>query len=202
MAKEQDPKKIAEENKSLKEQIQLLKDRNKLQEESFDISSSSLDSLKELLGIQSRSTTFEKATLKTNQDINTSILNQKTGLSSIASIQKQIQKNEDLLKKSKLIESSIETSLGGKLRKKFTTLSDIITNQKILNKQLENSQNLSAEEYKKLLNKIELNDKEISSRLKSLSISEQQLIITQQNPAELEEQQRQRKNDLNIISSL
>ena len=105
MAKEQDPKKIAEENKSLKEQIQLLRDRNKLQEESFDISSSSLDSLKELLGIQSRSSTFEKATLKTNQDINTSILNQKTGLSSIVSIQKQIQKNEDVLKKSKLLES-------------------------------------------------------------------------------------------------
>jgi chemotaxis protein CheY-P-specific phosphatase CheC len=96
---EQDPKKLADENKLLKEQLDLLKNRNKLQEESFNISSSSLDSLKELLGITSRRSTFEAATLKTNKDINAAILNQKTGLSDISNIQKQIQKNEDLLKK-------------------------------------------------------------------------------------------------------
>jgi len=198
MAKEQDPKKIAEENKSLKEQIQLLQDRNKLQEESFSISSSSLDSLKELLGIQSRSSTFEKATLKTNKDINASILNQKTGLSSIATIQKQIQKNEDLLKKSKLLESSIESSLSTVRKDRITATSTLIKNQKSLNQQLQDSENLSNEEYSNLLKQISLNDNLLEKKLKSLSLSERQLILTKQNTAELEDQQTQRKNDLNI----
>ena len=77
---EQDPKKLADENKLLKEQLNLLKNRNKLQEDSFDISSSAVDSLKEILGIESRRSTFEAATLKTNKAINDVILNQKTGI--------------------------------------------------------------------------------------------------------------------------
>lgn len=198
MAKEQDPKKIAEENKSLKEQIQLLKDRNKLQEESFDISSSSLDSLKELLGIQSRSTTFEKATLKTNQDINTSILNQKTGLSSIASIQKQIQKNEDLLKKSKLIESSLEKSIGGDLTTKGKMIAKALSLQKEYITKLEGSNNLSEEEISLLTLKLSKTDALISNGLKYLSASEKQLIVTRQNSKELENQQTIRKSELNI----
>jgi hypothetical protein len=99
----QDPKKLADENKLLKEQLDLLKRRNQLQDDSFDMSASAVDSLKEILGIESRRSTFEAATLKTNKEINAVILNQKTGLSDISNIQKQIQKNEDLLKKSKLI---------------------------------------------------------------------------------------------------
>lgn len=198
MAKEQDPKKIAEENKSLKEQIQLLRDRNKLQEESFDISSSSLDSLKELLGIQSRSTTFEKATLKINQDINASILNQKTGLSSITSIQKQIQKNEDLLKKSKLIESSLEKSIGGSLTAKGERIAKALSLQKEYITKLEGSNNLSEEEISLLTLKLSKTDALISNGLKYLSASEKQLIVTRQNSKELENQQTIRKSELNI----
>jgi len=60
-----------EENKKLQEQIELLKQRNKLQQESFDLSSSVVDSLRETLGIEIRRSTMEKSTLKANQDINT-----------------------------------------------------------------------------------------------------------------------------------
>ena len=94
---DKDPKQTEAENKSLKEQIELLKFRNKLQEESFDVSSSAVDSLKEVLGIQSKSSTFEKATLSVNKEINRSIRDQKTGLSDVNTIQKQIQKNENLV---------------------------------------------------------------------------------------------------------
>lgn len=198
MAKEQDPKKIAEENKSLKEQIQLLQDRNKLQEESFDLSSSALDSLKETLGIQARSSTFEKATLKTNQDINVSILNQKTGLSSISSIQKQIQKNEDLLKKSKLIESSLEKSIGGSLTAKGERIAKALSLQKEYITKLEGSNNLSEEEISLLTLKLLKTDALISNGLEYLSASEKQLIITRQNSKELENQQTIRKSELNI----
>jgi hypothetical protein len=197
-----DPKKIAEENKSLKEQIQLLRDRNKLQEDSLDISSSVLDSLKEVLGIQSRSSTFEKATLKTNQDINASILNQKTGLSDISTIQRQIQKNEDLLKKSKLIESGLLSSIGGKLSQNAKIIEGRIkkqaTQQKQLseyNKKIEEGVAIDIQSYNQLKQKISLQDDLISQGFQNLSSLEQQIILTQQNTKALEEQQEVRKGE-------
>jgi hypothetical protein len=39
-----DPKKLADENKLLKEQLDLLKRRNQLQDDSFDMSASAVDS--------------------------------------------------------------------------------------------------------------------------------------------------------------
>jgi hypothetical protein len=204
-----DPKKIAEENKSLKEQIQLLRDRNKLQEDSLDISSSVLDSLKEVLGIQSRSSTFEKATLKTNQDINTSILNQKTGLSDISTIQRQIQKNEDLLKKSKLIESGLLSSIGGKLSQNAKIIEGRIkkqaTQQKQLseyNKKIEEGVAIDIKSYNQLKQKISLQDDLISQGFQNLSSLEQQIILTQQNTKALEEQQEVRKGEKAIQTQL
>jgi hypothetical protein len=137
MAKKDNSENIDKENKSLKEQIELLKKRLELQEESFDVSISIVDSLKEVLGIQSRSSTFEKATLKANQDIANAITNQKTGLSDINTIQKQIQKNEDLIKKSKLIEKSLLSSIGGELSKNGKIIEGRIKKQSEQNKQLE-----------------------------------------------------------------
>jgi hypothetical protein len=209
MADPQDPKKIAEENKFLKEQIQLLKDRNKLQEESFDISSSALDSLKETLGIQSRSSTFEKATLKVNKDINSSILDQKTGLSSIANIQKQIQKNEDLLKKSRLVESGLLNSIGGKLSQNAKILEGRIKKQSEQNKQIseynkriEEGQSIDVQSYEQLKQKIALNEELISQEFQNLSSLEQQNILTKQNTKALEEQQTVRKAEKEIQSQL
>ena len=49
-----------EENKKLKEQIELLRKRLELQQESFDLSSSIVDSLREALGIEIRRSTMEK----------------------------------------------------------------------------------------------------------------------------------------------
>ena len=135
MAEKDNSKNIDNENKSLKEQIELLKKRLKLQEESFDVSTSVVDSLKEALGIHSRSSTFEKATLKVNQDISNAIANQKTGLSDITTIQRQIQKNEDVLKKSKLIEMGLLSSIGGQLSKNGKIIEGRIKKQSEQNKQ-------------------------------------------------------------------
>lgn len=198
----QDPKKIQEENELLRKQLELLKKRNELQEDSFNLSSASLDSIKELFGIQSRSTTFEQATLKTNKEINNSILNQKTGLSSINEIQKQIQKNQDLIKKSKIIESSLEKQIGGELSKRGKKVSEAISQQKELVSQLENTQNLSKEEYESLLKQISSNDIIIDQNLKKLSSTEQQYILTQQNTEELKKQSKVREAELNIQKQL
>jgi hypothetical protein len=173
---DKDPKQTEAEIKSLKEQIELLKFRNKLQEESFDISSSAVDSLKEVLGIQSKSSTFEKATLSVNREINNSILNQKTGLSNINTIQKQIQKNEDLINKGKLIEQSLLSSIGGELSENAQTIENQIKNlseQNIqlneYNKRIEEGASIDVASYDQLKQKIALNEETISQEFGKLS---------------------------------
>ena len=203
------PQQMADENKSLKEQIELLKARNKLQEESFDISSSAVDSLKEVLGIQARSSTFEKATLNVNKEINKSIMDQKTGLSNINTIQRQIQKNGDLLNKSRLIEKGLLSSIGNKLSDNATKVTNRIEKQAEQNKQL-NEYNKRIEEgvsidmasYNLLKQKIALSEETLSQEFGKLSSLEQQFIITQQNTKELEKQQKVRQAEKGIQKEL
>ncbi len=203
------PQQMADENKSLKEQIELLKARNKLQEESFDISSSAVDSLKEVLGIQARSSTFEKATLNVNKEINKSIMDQKTGLSNINTIQRQIQKNGDLLNKSRLIEQGLLSSIGNKLSDNATKVTKRIEKQAKQNKQL-NEYNKRIEEgvsidmasYNLLKQKIALSEETLSQEFGKLSSLEQQFIITQQNTKELEKQQEVRKSEESLQKNI
>ena len=206
---DKDPKQIAAENKSLKEQIELLKSRNKLQEESFDISSSAVDSLKEVLGIQSRSSTFEKATLNVNKEINKSILNQKTGLSDVNTIQKQIQKNEDLVNKSRLIEQSLLSSIGNKLSKGAKIVEGRIKKQaeqntqlNEYNKRIEEGASIDVASYDQLKQEIALNEETISQEFGKLSSLEQQLLITKQNTKELKKQQEVRAAEKGIQKEL
>ena len=209
MAKKDNSENVDKENKSLKEQIELLKKRLELQEESFDVSVSAVDSLKEVLGIQSRSSTFEKATLKANQDIVNAIANQKTGLSDINTIQKQIRKNDDLIKKSRLIEKGLLSSIGGELSKNGKIIEGRIKKQAEQNKQLaeynkkiENGQSIDMASYNLLKNKIKLNEDLISQDFSKLSSLEQQYLLTQQNTKALEKQQESRKAEKDIQKNL
>jgi hypothetical protein len=209
MAEKDNSKNIDKENKSLKEQIDLLKKRLELQEESFDVSTSAVDSLKEILGIQSRSSTFEKSTLKVNQDIANAIINQKTGLSDITTIQRQIQKNEDLIKKSKLIEKSLLSSIGGELSKNGKIIEGRIKKQSDQNKQLEEynkrieaGQSIDLASYNQLKQKIALNEDLISQEFSKLSSLEQQYVLTQQNTKALEKQQKGRQAEKGIQKEL
>ena len=203
------PQQMADENKSLKEQIELLKARNKLQEESFDISASAVDSLKEVLGIQSRSSTFEKATLNVNKEINKSIMDQKTGLSDLNTIQKQIQKNGDLLNKSRLIEKGLLSSMGNKLSQNAKITEGRIKKQSEQNKQLdeynkriEEGASIDMSSYNQLKQKIALNEDLISQEFSKLSPLEQQLLITQQNTKELKKQQEVRKAEESLQKNI
>ena len=77
-------------NDLLREQLELLRQVNELQQSSFDVSSAAVDSIKEALGINSRRSTFDDSTLKVNKAIAQAILDQKTGLRDLESIGKQI----------------------------------------------------------------------------------------------------------------
>jgi hypothetical protein len=198
-----------EENKKLKEQIELLRKRLELQQESFDLSSSVVDSLREALGIEIRRSTMEKSTLKTNQDINSAILNQKTGLSDINTIQKQIVKNEDLIKKGKLIENSLLSSIGNKLSKNGNIVEGRIKKQAKQNKQLEEYNkrieeglSIDIKSYEALKEKTALNEEILAQEFGKLSSLEQQYILTKQNTKALEDQQKVREAEKGIQDQL
>ena len=198
-----------EENKKLKEQIELLRKRLELQQESFDLSSSIVDSLREALGIEIRRSTMEKSTLKANQDINSAILNQKTGLSDINTIQKQIIKNEDLIKKGKLIENSLLSSIGDKLSKNGNIVEGRIKKQAQQNKQLaeynkriEEGLSIDVKSYEALKEKMALNEESLAQEFGKLSSLEQQYILTKQNTKALEDQQKVREAEKGIQDQL
>jgi hypothetical protein len=198
-----------EENKKLKEQIELLRKRLELQQDSFDLSSSIVDSLREALGIEIRRSTMEKSTLKANQDINSAILNQKTGLSDINTIQKQIIKNEDLIKKGKLIENSLLSSIGDKLSKNGNIVEGRIKKQAQQNKQLaeynkriEEGLSIDVKSYEALKEKMALNEESLAQEFGKLSSLEQQYILTKQNTKALEDQQKVREAEKGIQDQL
>ena len=111
MATADDLKKQQELNKSLQEENDLLRKRNKLQSEGYDMSSSLVESLKEVLGIRSRQNTFEQDILNTNKEVNKSILSQKSGLQDLQATKIQIRKNSDLISKATVLQLGLEKSI-------------------------------------------------------------------------------------------
>ena len=91
----------AEELLKKQEAINKAKEKQKeLDSDILGLSSSLVDSIKEIQGISTKRSTFDQNVLKINKGINKEILGQKSGLSDISTIQKQISKNNDLIEKS------------------------------------------------------------------------------------------------------
>jgi hypothetical protein len=199
---EEKRKKQEEINKLLEQENQILREKLRLQSESFDLSSGLVDALKETLGIRSKQTTFEGTLLNINKDINKAILNQKGGLSDISSIQKQITKNEELLGKAKLTQISLERSIGEEGKKKTKTVFDLFKAQQDLQTELqaeldkaERGLEINQSLVESTQKQIALNEKSIQKEASKLSSFEQQYVFSQLNTEELEIQNEQRKKE-------
>ena len=135
------------------------------------------------MGIRSRSSEFEKTTLKINKELHKSILSQKTDLSNIKGIEKDIVKNQHLLEKSKKIIAGLENSTGKdaienaleiiKLRKEATkAVEDQI-------KAAENGEEINEDILKTNLATIAAKDLALDMAIDQLSPLQQQLLYTQ-----------------------
>jgi len=189
-------------NDLLREQLELLRQVNELQQSSFDVSSAAVDSIKEALGINSRRSTFDDNTLKVNKAIAQSILDQKTGLRDLESIGKQISKNQDLINKAKIIEQGLNTRLAGQNLTKVKEFTELYQSQQELVDKLEKSNDLSADQIQKTIKEISLNDVKLDQLTQQLSAQQLQLAYTQINTKELEKQQGLRENEGNIQAQL
>ncbi len=195
-------KDIRDTNDLLREQLELLKQVKDLHQDSYDVSTAAVDSIKEALGINSRRSTFERDTLKVNQSIAQAILDQKTGLSDMDSIGRQISKNQNLLNKAKLIEAGLSSNIGNKDQKKIDNFTKLYKEQQLLNQQLERGEDLTKRQINSLLKKIAKNDGLLDQSTQQLNSQQLQLAYTKLNTEELKKQQSLRENELNIQQQL
>jgi hypothetical protein len=193
-----------EEQKKLNE---LLKRQIELQAEGYSLSSSYLESLKEILGIRTRQTVTETNLLSTNRQINKEILNQKFAISDVNELQKQIKKNTDLINKAKILESDLSNTLSkedqDRVKWANLNLSTIDKKLKLLEEEKSKSKELRDENLIKRL-QIEIAQKERSVALQTQSMSQNArlLLYTQKQREELEKQNKEREKELKALNTI
>lgn len=209
MATADDLKKQQELNKALQEENEILRKRNLLQSEGYDMSSSLVESLKEVLGIRTRQSTFEQDILKANKDINKSILSQKSGLQDLQSTKIQIRKNNDLISKATVLQLGLEKSITTATKQRvdgyvyYTTLQQDI--QKAIdqeNKKLEQGQEIDERRLAILKDDLSYIDQVAEKEFASLGNLGQQLAISKLNTQELQKQTQERKKDKEMLLKL
>jgi hypothetical protein len=192
------------------EEINLRQRLNELQQENIrlkrvdvDLSFSLLESLKEVMGIQSRNTEYEKTLLKTNKDINRAIVNRLSGYNTSKSITREIAKNEDLVTKAQLLQKGLAKTIKIENNEKVKNSLAYFNQLQEIDSQLEKQYELLAKG--KEIDKATLNDlkeksaltnDKIDSSFKDLSILEREYILTQLQTKEIKKQNNEYKAGL------
>ena len=213
MADQFDRESIEQRNQALEVQNSLLERQVEQLARSADISNSILDTLKEEMGIQSRRSTGEQNLLNINKKINKEITNQKFGLSNVATVQKQIRKNDDLIKTAKLTQQSLTKSLmdqgaysaiadAKNAAKKFK---DLNTLQKLIDRQnskLERGEEIDENALNNLYSRLELTNEELSEQLKGMDSDSQRLALTMSQQKVLKEVNKERKKEKDTLEEM
>jgi hypothetical protein len=198
-----------EEIKLLQEENRLLREGKNLQQESYDISVRVVESLKEVLGIRTRQTTFDQNLLNTNKKIADAILNQKTGLSSVKEITNQISKNKELILKADLQNKAILSSLTKEERNKLKVAEKTLQNVEKLAakeaKMLESAaqgRKISASKLSRLQAQIAAEETLLNTNVEALGTQARQLLYSKTNTEELRKQLVLREKELVIQEKL
>jgi hypothetical protein len=202
-------KKQKELNDLLEQENRILREKLKLQSDGYDLSSTLIENLKEILGIESRRSTFDAGVLDINKKINRAIRDQKLEFEDIKGIQKQIQKNSDLVIKTKLFETSLEKSISNLQKKKadnYLKEVDIAAN---LNKQIaeelakaEKGEQIDGRRLGGLKGRLTQTLNILNAEEKSLGFLAKQYVYTKQQRAELEKINKEREKEAEKIKDL
>jgi len=186
-----------------KEYNDLLQEQIDKQRESYDISSSMVDAIKETLGINIRRTTTSSNLLKINKSINNQILDQVKGSYEVNEINKQINSNAKLLEKAKVKILSLEKKVSeeGKERANNVNseLGQIRAKEKLIQAELSKTKEQGGVDLSivaALKQQIIQHDAAIDKTLSVMSASEKQLAFTMANRKALKEQNKERQKDL------
>ena len=198
------------------EQIRLLQQQNdlyrkqlELQAEGYSLSTSYLESLKEVMGIRSRTSVSDGNILDINKKINKSIYEQKGIYDKSSDIQKQILKNKHLIHGASVQELSLSNQLSVKERQKIENTSKSLKNLENLNKLLdiELAKTKEEQEFNKfgienIKDQIKAKEKYIDSQVRSMSQSAKTLLYTKKQKEELEKQNVLRKDEADKLKQV
>ena len=172
MATPEELKRQQEENALLAQENKILRERLELQNESYSLSTAYLESLKEVLGIQSRRTQSENDTLDINKKIQRAIKDQNVELELSSDKLKQINKNEEILRKAKLTIIGLQQSFTTEQNRQVNKTARAVQLQNNLTKEIENElkkteQGLSIDQQLLDSKKAQLNavDREVKRRI-------------------------------------
>jgi len=205
----QDASKFQETIKLQKEEIDLLRKRLSLQEEGYSLSSSYLESLKEVLGVKTKLTASENDLYSIGKQINKSLLSQKGGYDNIKDLTKQIKSNQDLINKSRIAEMGLTKSLGEEKTKQvyqtFAELDQINSKSKRLEeyyKRIEKGEKVDEKILEGLKKQIAAHDENLQITEKSLNPLQKQLLYSKAQALELKKQNNEREKEEKYLNEV
>jgi hypothetical protein len=209
MATPEELRRQQEENALLAQENKILRERLELQNESYSLSTAYLESLKEVLGIQSRRTQSENDTLDINKKIQRAIKDQNVELELSSDKLKQINKNEEILRKAKLTIIGLQQSFTTEQNRQVNKTARAVQLQNNLTKEIENElkkteQGLPINQQLLDSKKAQLNavDREVKRRIGLLQPLEKQLLYTKLTSEELEKQNNERTKELGKLGKI
>jgi len=180
------------------------REANRLQQESVDLSYSLIENLKELLGIRTRLTEFEKETLSVNQEIAKVLTKQSSELTSVAEKTKQIAKNEDLINRAQQAVAGLSNTLGTKQKARVEGVKKQVDLQASLTRKIQeelekvqNGETINRRRLAGLKGRLVQQEAIVEAERESLSPLQQQLLVTLQSLDLLKQQniERQKEKD-------
>ena len=182
---------------------------NSLDADALSLASSLVDSIKEIQGISTKRSTFDQNILKVNKQIASEILGQKSGLSDIGSIQKQIAKNKELQAKAEKTSTALAFSLSAKQSKILAAAQKQVKeleNQKLVQREiLKNAADgnvVSSKAYQASLDASELAEYALEYEIEKLGVFGKQALFTEQNIEQLKTQNEEREAEIEKIKKI
>jgi len=191
------------------ERLRIKSKLNELDADAVSLSSALVDSVKEMQGSISKRTTFDQSLLKINKQITNEILGQKSGLSDIGGIQKQITRNVNLINQAQKVTNALITSISGpelntlnQAKSQVQILSEQKLIQETLLKNAEKGIQISNEAYDNSIAAQIAAELALEMETAKLGPLGRQALFTAQNTSELERQNQLRNDEITFINTI
>ncbi len=195
MASPEELKRQQELNRLKRESVKMDQQAQNNRSEIVNLSFSIVESLKEALGIVTRTSDADKSLLKVNREINKAIVDRSKSFSSISDLNKEIAKSSKLIDKSQLLGKGLAKSIGAEKEKELQKNIEAYKLQQLYQKELEDAQRIiqqggSVEEdiLNHLKERVEEQGVYADIAMEGLSATQQQYVFNKLNSDVLQEQ--------------
>jgi hypothetical protein len=207
MATPEELRRQQEENELLEKENEILRRRLELQNESYSLSTSYLESIKEILGVQSKRSQFENDTLDINKKIQRAIRDQSLDLEDSVEKVKQVSRNRKLLLEAQKQEATLSNGLSNNDKNRVKAAEGTSNFINKINTKLEAQLNLPTEQRDKskiasLQEQLQTQEGILAGTLTNMSRNARLLFYTQLQKKELEKVNAEREKELTNADKL